>query len=132
MQGAGRAAWPFPASDRQRRGAPVGAARLFNLLFLSALVWKRQLNASKKRSPDEAKSGIRGFGVLERIGNLQHSARAPSALGQAAVRGLHPGYAHLAQITNKGQCHGVTQPPTRESFAYFFPGASMPNCFTLR
>ncbi|MDO9387085.1 MAG: alpha/beta hydrolase [Thiobacillus sp.] len=40
MQGAGRAAWPFPASDRQRRSAPAGTARTFKLLFLgsSALV----------------------------------------------------------------------------------------------
>jgi hypothetical protein len=37
MQGADRAAWPFPASDRQHGSALVGAARLFNFLFLSSL-----------------------------------------------------------------------------------------------
>jgi hypothetical protein len=37
MQGAGRAAWPFPASARQRRSAPASAARMFKLLFLDSL-----------------------------------------------------------------------------------------------
>jgi hypothetical protein len=38
MQGAGRAAWPFPASGRQRRSAPASAARMFKLLFLDSLL----------------------------------------------------------------------------------------------
>jgi hypothetical protein len=48
MQGAGRAAWPFPASGRQRRSAPASVARMFKLLFLDSLLaqWvekKRQM-----------------------------------------------------------------------------------------
>ena len=34
MQDAGRAAWPLPASVRQRRSAPVSAARMFKLFIL--------------------------------------------------------------------------------------------------
>lgn len=53
--------------------------------------WSLSLGVLRqKRSPEEAKSGIRGFGVLERIGNLQGFARAPSTLGQAVARGPRP------------------------------------------
>jgi hypothetical protein len=32
------AAWSFPASDRQRRKALIGAARMFNLLLLGSIL----------------------------------------------------------------------------------------------
>ncbi|MHB1292991.1 MAG: hypothetical protein ACYCY5_12510, partial [Sulfuricella sp.] len=38
MQDAGRAAWPFHASDRQRRSAPASAARMFELFMDSPLI----------------------------------------------------------------------------------------------
>ena len=37
MQGAGRAAWPFHASDWQHGSAPGSTARLSKLLFLGFL-----------------------------------------------------------------------------------------------
>jgi hypothetical protein len=64
MQGAGRAAWPFPANVRQRGSAPASAARMFRL-FMDSPLCKKMLNCRHPGSTktDNPPPWIQGFGL---------------------------------------------------------------------
>jgi hypothetical protein len=86
MQGAGRAAWPFHASERQRRNAPASIARTFELFMDSPLayhpIFSRRLDV--KQFQLVSCNSDHGFEERDRITTvLRTNAQARSQTGHS-------------------------------------------------